>query len=123
MKFDGELNREQMQEALIFAFVEKINPYIEKGWLDSTSYKELYNFACEWIFGKTSPSFNYRGIWLSVDFECGAGCKVGSPTSTKHITVYFHSHFERFTRKQLIKSAYNQLNKEEMKCSKQLALF
>lgn len=121
------MNRKQMEEAMLIAFEKQSHIDIERGWVDPTNYDNLFDYSTRWILGKTSPSFYYEEQYIGVDFECGIGSKVGSPTSERHITVYYKDfkkgqyHFERFSKKQLIDKAFERLNKVEV--IEQLVLF
>lgn len=118
-----------MEEVMLIAFEKESRSDIERGWVDPTNYDSLNRYAIRWILGNTSPSFYHQEKYIGVDFECGVGSKVGSPTSERHITVYYKDlnqdkyYFERFTRKQLLDKAFERINKIEVETIEQMTLF
>lgn len=122
------MNKQEMKEILLSAFKQSsYEHYIQKGWILPDDFNS-FSLGIEKIHLNTSPSFEYKGTWVSVDFAAGAGCKVGIPTNKIHITVFYRKdprikeyQFVRFTFKQFIAALWDRMNTE--KNVEQLVLF
>ncbi|MFJ7954198.1 hypothetical protein ACIQZG_22100 [Lysinibacillus sp. NPDC096418] len=118
------MNRGQLQELMLMSFENISRGYIQRGFIDTTSYESYKAGVNKWIIGATSPSFTHKRLYVTVDYAAGAGRMVGSPTNRTHITVICSDKlakteiFERFSINKLLELFWQQEFFE-----KQLTLF
>lgn len=119
------IDRDEMKEIMLLAFKKSsLDHYISKGWIIPDDFSSFSN-GVKQIHKDSGVSFNYKNIMVSVDFALGTGCKAGSPTDTKYITVFYGEEekylYEKFTFNEFIKIVWEREN--GLIESKQLSLF
>lgn len=112
------LSKCEMKIIMVDTFLEIITPQLSDLSLEQ---------CMEQVIGKKSRSFRFNSLYISVDFALGVGNRVGCPTSSKKITVYFQKPnyvFERFTVSELKLAVNQRLNlRASSVTNEQLSLF